>query len=398
MQDSIPAALSAASTPTPAAHGLTSLTVERIDDMAGLTALRPEWQALLQGNEADCLFLTWEWLSCWWRYISQRRRLCLLTVRRGGELLAIAPFAIRPPEPGRLVPFRTLEFMGMGDVGSDYMDLIIRPDLEEPALEAVAAYLKQHSLVLDFRRVDAGSRRITGLLTLLGKDGWESEQQVTDSCPYIPLKGHDWKSYIATVSRAHRANVNRRLRRLGEIFKQVEFKRATTEEERREYFTQFLRLHQLRWSGKERSNAFTGEGTLAFHSEFSQVALERGWLRLFVLRLDGEPVASTYSFRYGDAFYYYQAGLDPKLAEHSVGLATLGLAVQSAIKEGVSRYDLLHGNLGYKALWTHATRPVSRIYCYPPNAGGALYRQVQGLRRGLKRVMHWPAVRMEASA
>ncbi|HEY3645840.1 MAG TPA: GNAT family N-acetyltransferase [Gammaproteobacteria bacterium] len=397
MQDSLQAA-DVSVTLTPAAHGQADLTVERISDIAGLEALGPEWQALLQGNEADCLFLTWEWQSRWWRHVSQRRRLCLLTVRRGGELVAIAPFAIRPPEPGRLVPFRTLEFMGMGDVGSDYLDLIIRPDQEAPALEALADYLKQNRLVLDFRRVDAGSRRIAGLLALLRQDGWETQQEVTDVCPYIPLQGHDWKSYIATVSRSHRANVNRRIRRLGEIFKKVEFKQATTEEERRECFTQFLRLHQLRWSGKERSNAFTGEGTLAFHAEFSQLALERGWLRLFVLRLDGEPAAATYSFRYGDKFYYYQAGLDPKLAEHSVGLATLGLAVQSALKEGVRGYDMLHGNQGYKTLWTDSSRPLSRIYCYPPNAGGTLYRQAQGLRNSLKRVLRWPVARAEARA
>src|SRR6185437_12530288 len=177
----------------------------------------------------------------------------LLTVRRGGELVAIAPFAIRPPELGRLVPFRTLEFMGMGEIGSDYLDLIIRPDQEAPAVEALADFLKRHRLVLDFRRVDAGSRRIGALLALLHEDDWDSEQEITDSCPYIALKGHDWKSYLATVSRAHRANVNRRIRRLGEIFKQVEFKQATTEAERRECFTQFLRLHQLRWSGREHS-------------------------------------------------------------------------------------------------------------------------------------------------
>jgi CelD/BcsL family acetyltransferase involved in cellulose biosynthesis len=398
MQDPVQTQESVSVTLPPSAHGQTECVVERISDAAGLDALKPEWQALLQGNEVDCLFLTWEWLSCWWRHVAQHRRLCLLTVRRGGELVAIAPFAIRPPEPGRLVPFRTLEFMGMGDVGSDYMDLIVRPEQEQQALQVLADYLKDNRLVLDFRRVDAGSRRIAALLALMQEEGWESEQVVTDVCPYILLKGHDWKSYIATVSRSHRANVNRRIRRLGELFKQVEFKQATTEQERRECFTQFLRLHQLRWSGKERSNAFTGEGTLAFHTEFSQLALEHGWLRLFVLRLDGKPVAATYSFRYGDSFYYYQAGLDPTLAEHSVGLATLGLAVQSALQEGVSRYDMLHGNQGYKALWTDTKRPLSRIHCYPPNAGGALYRQAQGLREGIKRVVRWPVSRMEARA
>jgi CelD/BcsL family acetyltransferase involved in cellulose biosynthesis len=372
--------------------------VERIATAAGFETLRPEWQALLEGNEADCLFMTWEWLSCWWRRLAKRRRLCVLTVRRKGELVAIAPFAIRPAELGRLVPFRTLEFMGMGEIGSDYMDIIVQAGQEQGALRSLADYLQQHRLVLDFRRVDAASPRISSLLSMLEGEGWRPERSITDSCPYIPLAGHDWKSFIATVSRSHRANVNRRVRRLSELFKDVEFKRASTEQERRDCFTLFLRLHQLRWSGKERSNAFTGPGTLAFHTEFSQLALERGWLRLFVLKLDGEPAASTYSFRYRDTFYYYQAGYDPKYADHSVGLATLTLAVQDAIQDGVACYDMLHGNQGYKSLWTDSDRKLSRIYCYPPNTGGSLYRQAMGLRQNIKRIVRWPAHMTEVRA
>lgn len=372
-----------------------NLRVDLIEDSRGLEALRPEWSELLAGSGANCLFLTWEWLASWWNHLSERRALNVLTVRRGDRLVAIAPLAERPSQPERLRPFRVLEFMGMGAIGSDYLDIITQPDEEEGSLQALADYLHASRRVIDLRRVHASSPRIIRLLTLLGREGWCHGQAVTDKCPYIALAGHSWKSYLATVSRAHRANVNRRQRRLGEFFRTVEFLRADTEEERREYFTLFLRLHQLRWSGRERSNAFTGPGTLAFHTDFSQLALERGWLRLFVLRLDGKAVASTYSFRYLDTFYYYQAGYDPSFADHSVGLATLAMAVQSALAEGVREVDLLHGRESYKALWTHVGRELSRIHCYPPSAGGRVYRQAVTLRAQLKRLMRRPTTSAE---
>jgi len=374
------------------------LEVHCIEDTPGLDALRSEWSNLLAESEADCLFLTWEWLAIWWKHLAEGRRLHLLTVRRDGDLLAIVPLVLRPAQPGRLLPFRALEFMGMGPIGSDYADIIVRPKDEAAVLETLTGYLQEHRYVIELSRVDAASPRLMALMRRLEQGGWETQATPTDACPYIPLEGHDWKSYLATVSRSHRANVNRRLRKLRETFKAVDFQPVTSEEQRHDGFMVFLRLHQLRWSGKERSNAFTGPGTLAFHTEFSRMALERGWLRLFILRLDGEPVASTYSFRYGKTFYYYQAGYDPKHAEHSVGLATLALAVQHAIEDGVTCYDMLHGNQGYKDLWTDAGRTVSRIRCYPPNAGGAIYRQAVGLKQGIKRVVQWRPKVMEAQA
>ncbi|HSN18148.1 MAG TPA: GNAT family N-acetyltransferase [Gammaproteobacteria bacterium] len=375
-----------------------ALEITCIEDAPRLDGLRAEWTALLAQSGADCLFLTWEWLATWWKHLAEGRRLHLLSMRRDGELVGLVPLALRPAQPGRLLPFRAMEFMGMGPIGSDYLDIIVHPGAEEEVLQALAEYLQRHRYVLEFSRVDTKSPRLTALMAKLEEGGWSTQSTPTDACPYIPLQGHDWKSYLATVSRAHRANVNRRLRKLHETFKSVEFKAVQSEEERQHAFTMFLRLHQLRWSGKERSNAFTGPGTLAFHTEFSRMALEHGWLRLFILRLDGEPVASTYSFRYRDTFYYYQAGYDPKHSQHSVGLVTLALALRHAIEDGATRYDLLHGNSGYKDLWTDCGRPVSRVHCFPPSAGGVLYRRAVGLKQGIKRVVRWGGRSQEARA
>jgi len=366
-----------------------ALKVECIEDTDTLTLLRPEWDALLKASGADCLFLTWEWMATWWKHLAQGRRLNVLVVRRGDELLAIAPLALRPPQLGRLLPFRTLEFLGMGTVGSDYLDIITRPDEEERTLKALAEYLQQNKFVIEFTRVKPGSRRIAALVSLLGQAGWHSHQAVTDNCPYIPLTGHSWESYMSGVSGPHRRNVRRRLKILHEKFGQVEFQQARTEEEREACFQAFVELHAKRWSGDESSTAFTGPQVQAFHEEFSRLALAQGWLRLCVLKLDGKPVGATYSFRYGEAYYYYQAGYDPAYNEYSVGLVTLALLVQTAIGEGACEFDMLHGYEEYKFLWTRAGRDLARVRCFPPNAAGLMYRQAMNLRQGIKRVATW---------
>jgi len=375
-----------------------SVGIELIGDAAGFEALRSEWHELLKASEMDCLFLTWEWLDTWWRHVAARRRLHILAIRRGGRLVGIAPWAVRPAQPGRLIPFRALEFMGMGDIGSDYLDLITRPEDEAEVVDAVGDYLERHRMFIEFQRVKHSSQRVGTLVSRLDRAGWQTQQLITENCAYLDVKGHSWKSYLATVSRAHRANVNRRLRRLRESFQTVEFRKVADEASRVSCFKDFAYLHALRWSGDERSSALTGPDVMAFHEEFSRIALERGWLRLYVLRLDGKAVASTYSFRYGDVFYYYQAGYDPAYRSYSVGLSTLAMAIEQSIGEGITEIDFLHGEEEYKSLWTRTRRDLARAQCFPPNIYGALYRKAMGLRRGIKRLIRWPNRLREAQA
>src|SRR5204862_1704708 len=101
-------------------------------------------------------------------------------------------------------------------------------------------------------------------------------------------------------------------------------------------------------------------------------ALERGWLRLFVLWLGDAPAATFYGFRYGSVFSFYQSGFDPAFGKLSVGTVTMGLAIKSAIEEGASEFDLLHGEEAYKFHWAKRTRRLGRIVSFPSGARGRM--------------------------
>ena len=75
--------------------GTSSLTVETVTDALGFAALQQEWDRLLQSSDSDGLFLTWEWLYTWWKHLAGDRELSILTVRCEGELVALAPCALR---------------------------------------------------------------------------------------------------------------------------------------------------------------------------------------------------------------------------------------------------------------------------------------------------------------
>src|SRR2546428_10216493 len=108
--------------------------IETIEDAAGFEKLRDEWDALLETSASNSLFLTWEWLYPWWKHLSGDRTLSIVTMRSGGELVAIAPLASRSRRLARVVPFRSLEFLGTDRACSGYLDLIIKPGKEPEAL------------------------------------------------------------------------------------------------------------------------------------------------------------------------------------------------------------------------------------------------------------------------
>jgi CelD/BcsL family acetyltransferase involved in cellulose biosynthesis len=360
--------------------------IETIQDPARLGSLRGPWTGLLEHSPADGVFLTWEWLSTWWKHLSGARLLKLLCAWEGEELLAIAPFALRPAGIAGVLPLPRLELLGTGSVGSDYLDLIVRSGREQEAIEPLAAALARETVLIELDQVPHGRNAASELARQLEARGWSVLGQRTNACRYIDLSGQTWESYLAGLGRAHRSNFRRRLRHL-ESRHEVRFERVTGEPGRAEALRDLIALHHARWRERGFSNAFHTTGHVAFHEEFTRLAAARGWLRLFLLRLDGVPAAGLYGLRYRDVFFFYQSGFDPRFGRDSVGLVTMGLAIRSALEEGAREFDMLQGVETYKRLWARASRDLGRVEIYPPRLRGSVYRGAVRLRRAANKAV-----------
>lgn len=350
-----------------------TFTVEKIESVPAFEGLRDEWNRILDTSSCDCLFLTWEWLFTWWKHLSDGRRLCIFTVRYGEELVAIAPLAARPRRLRCLSMFPALEFLGMGSVGSDYLNLIIRPGTEKDAIKALARAIAKRKRMVELSQVERTARHTVELGLQLKHYDWIPTRTTTGFCPYIDLLGHSRESYIASLGPSHRYNFRRRLRKLESTF-DVRVEEARSEVQRRKALPVLVTLHHRRWYGRGGSDAMHRPALVAFHEEFSRIALERGWLRLFILWLDEKPAAALYGFNYKGIFYFYQSGFDPDYQKYSVGLVTMGLVIEKAIDEGATEYDLLHGEEEYKFLWARDERELVRLEFYPPRVRGTIYR------------------------
>ena len=354
----------------------TPVTVQHVDDATAFAALRPHWNELLRASVSDNPFLTWEWQHTWWIHLRESSALRLIVVRSGDELIAIAPLRLATSPRSW---FSRLEFLGTGYAGSDYLDLIVRRGHELESITALAQYFKTQPLSLRFNHLPPSSLAAR-LAAALATEGWISAAADDGSCPIIPLAGHTFDSYLATLGSSHRANVRRRIKVLGQQF-DMRLDRVTTDIERRDALAALALWSELRWKDCGGSTAFMTPTLRAFQDHITERALEQGWLLMYVLRLNGKAAAVMYGFNYGGRFYFYQHGFDDRYKAQSLGLALMGLTIRAVIDEGAREFDMLWGVEPYKFLWAREVCALQRIELFPCNLGGTLQRRAVEIRR-----------------
>jgi peptidoglycan/xylan/chitin deacetylase (PgdA/CDA1 family)/CelD/BcsL family acetyltransferase involved in cellulose biosynthesis len=302
----------------------------RVEPVA-LDELAAEWTALAArgGN----VFATSEWASCWWRHHGGDRQPLVTACRAGdGRLLAVLPLYLWAARP-----LRILRFIGHG--AGDQLGPVHAPEdraavepLVRQALDSVAWDLFVGEQ-LPARALWSGALA-AGVIRREGS-------------PVLAAPAGGWPEYLAGRSANFRQQLGRKERNLARRHR-VDFRLVTEAERLPEAMDRLLELHALRW-GRDGS-AFLPRA--AFHRDFAAAALERGWLRLWLLELDGRPAAAWYGFRFGGVEHYYQSGRDPAFDHLSAAFVLLAHTIRAAFDDGVAEYRFGRGQDPYKYRFT----------------------------------------------
>src|SRR3954468_17104503 len=285
---------------------------------------RGEWDALAAAPAN--VFATPEWCETWRAELAPDVRAQLLVCRDGdGRARAVWPLYSERRGPARL-----LRLLGHGP--ADELGPACAPDDRPLAAAGLRAALARR---LAGRRLLIAERLAADIAwpALLG-GGTPRREAV----PVVPIGEQTWEEFLAAQSRNFREQAGRRRRRL-ERAHDVEFHLTRSRGELESDFADLLALHGARWSSGD-SAAFT-DGRDRFHRAFAARALERGWLRLWVLRVDGRAVAAWHGFRFGGVDAFYQSGRDPEWERQSVGFILLAHTVRAAFDDGMTEYRFL---------------------------------------------------------
>jgi len=339
------------------------LQVETFQDNAGLDTLRATWNALLQRSATNTLFLTWEWQKAWWDTFGAGRDLCLVAMRdESGALVAIAPLfhqdsLVDPAAPVPTIsverpvaatgaePRRTVHLVGGTEV-SDYLDIIAPVERHQEVCAALLDTLEARLSwrLLDLRCLPSASPTAATVAELARARGWQVQQTREDVCPVLVLPA-TWEEYLSgTLNKKQRHELRRKMRRAEESAR-VDWHWVTAEDFEAGLGT-FFQLHKASHPDKD---AFMDEQMQGFFRAVTRAALDQDWLRLSVLRFNGQAVASYLCFDYGGDRLVYNSGFDlSAYADLSPGIVAVGLLIEDAIQHGLKRFDFLQGNERYK--------------------------------------------------
>jgi CelD/BcsL family acetyltransferase involved in cellulose biosynthesis len=297
-----------------------------------LEEAKSEWQALIPDSPTATPFQTWEWQSAWWRHFSRLKRPRLILVHEGDDLVGLVPLTVSKG------PWRALRAMGSG--ASDYLHPLARAGYEEQVGSALAEHLAEAK---DFDLLDLHQVRETQPIarTKLA----EPTEQAT--CLVLDLPD-SYDAYLGTLGKSLRYDV----RKLDKsLFNEG---RATVQQVEAREIVQGMEMlfeqHKKRWRKRGLPGAFIGR-LQTFHQDWATHAIDKGWLWLSILRLDGEAVGAIYAMALGNTCYYYQAGFDPAKGSISPGTLLVAATIRRAIDEGKTQFDFLRGDEPYKRRW-----------------------------------------------
>ncbi len=316
-------------------------------DAADFLALREEWTDLLLDSQAPNVFLSWEWMAAWKQSFGRHGTPYILIVRREPDqkLLGLAPLYKIPGF--RRMGLRTLSFMGTR-VGADHFAFISRQGLESEVHDRLTEYLLSAKWdVLEFPRIE--EKLGVYLLQAVSNQRHEdfgTSLTIADQCPFIPLP-KTWDAYLGLIGTGTREEIARKWRRLrkqGEVV----IERVHRIDDLQKAWEALVRLHRERRDAIGGRSAFVTPRSRSFHRSFIEMALLRGWLRLYLLSVDGNCVAVEYCLHIGDRVADFQSGFDVRWSRFGVGTLLIAHAIREAIQEGASEFDFLRGGEAYK--------------------------------------------------
>jgi CelD/BcsL family acetyltransferase involved in cellulose biosynthesis len=306
----------------PSSPGRVGVRGLRLEAAIGFDGVLDDWRRL--SASATSVFSTPEWAQVWWGHFGRGRPLLIWSVRSPDAVLGLIPLYI-----SRSSPARVIRLVGHGQ--ADVLAPICGPESADVVGEAIPEILEKCE-----GRLFIGDQ-------LPGDATWPRRLHGRtirrEASPRLRWSS-GWDEFLRSRSANLREQLRRRERRLHDQFS-VRFRLADDPVSLAEDLDVLFRLHRA-------VHPRTDFAPESFHREFAAVALERGWLRLWFLELDGRPAAVWYGFRLGGVETYYQAGRDRSLDHLSVGFVLLAQTIRSTFEDGLTEYRFGRGDEPYK--------------------------------------------------
>jgi CelD/BcsL family acetyltransferase involved in cellulose biosynthesis len=335
------------------------ISIRHIRNLEEFEALREQWNQLLAERQRKTAFLTWEWLSAWWKIHQNKGELWLVTAWINDQLVGAAPL-MKTSLWKHGLQFRLLHSLGAPNC--DESDFPVRNgDLQ--IVQALCNYLYSQRAQWDAIELNEFESKssIWGFVQDYFINTGCVIQASTNYHYHIPIHS-SWEGYWKKLSKNLRHNIERRLRRAQENHR-VEFK--------------YVNGNSLAWDDFETLFEVSEKGNFpekyksaqerSFHRELLDRMHNRKWIEIAFLCLDGKAIAFEYGFNLDGRFEDWRTGFDLNHSELAGGTLLLYHLLKQLYGDGHHDLDFLRGEYDFKGKWLPERREFVELRIVQPH-------------------------------
>jgi len=351
------------------------LRIDTVTTREEFDELGDAWGGLLEAAGGGTPFLAHEWFQCC-VHAYPDPVLHVLVARDGSRVVGIAPLW-RYRSPLRGLDLRQIGFISCPDTAM--VDILTAPDRTDETVAALLDHLRSERGfawdVLALQQWPAASPRFGALRQILERGRVPHFVSRASLVPSVRVQG-SWEAYWgsrAPLFRKSRRGIVNRMSRAG-----ASRVRLVREDESAEAFQSVLSISRRSWKEPKGLAISSRPATVEFFRRLTEVAGRKGWLVLWILEMDGVPVAMEYDLTHGGIVYALRADIDEAYKEHSPGAYLEYQLVKHVFEEGYSEYNTGPGLNPYKMRWADHVSENLTIHVCNGSWRGRLTHAVEG--------------------
>lgn len=339
--------------------------ITEITTYRDFVSLKKNWNELLESSqESDNVFLRHEWFDVWWQAFGTEKSLfILLYYDDKKKLVGIAPFMLfRDMYKG--LPYKRLGFIE--DPNAPSMNFIVKQKCEERVICGLVKFLlnreqkRWHAVVLN--KIADSSSTISICTQFLQDNKAGFLLRKSQNSPYIPMNSN-WETFLKTTSVKFRKQLRNKINKLkksGEVSFEVWHDIGTN----REHLNDALAASSLSWKHHDGTSMTSTPERRRFFELLSDVGSKNGWLRIWLLKLNGKSIATEYHLEYKGKTHAMRGDFDESYNGLSPGSILEAHIIEQCFKNGVLEYDFCGLPFGYKMRWTKLLHERSNLLFY----------------------------------
>jgi len=340
---------------------MSQVNIKKISEITELDEIAHVWDDLLERCEDNrSIFLTYEWIRNWWRYFGDNSELNIVLVQRNNVTLGIFPLMKKKYHLG-ICKFKVMETIGASNANLvGFFSKENRDEVIEAFLTYLGEELEDNALILKLDLVPDDCAFLELLRTNIPhySDKLAHNESTMTIAPYLPIRS-TWDMYFSSLSTNRRKKI-RTMFRDAEINQRIRYGQCQTEDldwGLRALFD----IHINRWRSVNIKSPFIRNEVREFYRDLAIALLQKDWMNLSYLTLDGQIVSIRFDYMYGDKYYASVIARDLLCTEPNIGHLHEAYLIKEAFETPLKEYDFLRGDEPYKFYWTDRYRKYQGI-------------------------------------